>query len=104
MEAIKTLRVIARTLALCLMTIALYPVWLAGKLLFKPFKRGGRRWRNVIFRAWGRGAAKILGLRIEVRGEPPQPPFFLVSNHLGYIDAVTFAACLDCVFIAKSEL
>lgn len=60
--------------------------------------------RNGIIGGWARLACGIMGLRIEARGEPPKPPFFLVSNHLSYIDVIVYATRLDCVFIAKSEV
>ena len=44
-----------------------------------------------------------MGARIERRGTPPEPPFFLVTNHLGYVDVLVLASQLDAVFIAKSE-
>jgi len=34
----------------------------------------------------------------------PQPPFFLVSNHLSYLDIVVFAAQTPCRFVAKREV
>ncbi|MFT5050294.1 MAG: 1-acyl-sn-glycerol-3-phosphate acyltransferase [Chlamydiales bacterium] len=48
--------------------------------------------------------ALILGVRVEVRGEAPAPPFFLVSNHLSYVDIVVIHSCLRCLFLAKSEV
>lgn len=43
-------------------------------------------------------------MKIEVSGEPPPAPFFLVSNHLGYLDAAAYRAVVKCVFFAKSEV
>jgi len=45
-----------------------------------------------------------MGMRIEIRGEPPRPPFFLVSNHLSYVDIIAYAACLECVFISRNDI
>src|SRR5262249_10281658 len=42
--------------------------------------------------------------RIKTEGEAPQPPFFLVSNHLSYVDIVAFAARLECVFISRNDI
>lgn len=54
--------------------------------------------------AWGRSAAAIMGMRIVTSGEPPLPPFFLVTNHLSYVDIVAYAACLGCIFISRGDL
>lgn len=43
-------------------------------------------------------------MRLRVEGTPPAPPFFLVSNHLTYLDIVALGACLPCVFVAKDEI
>lgn len=100
----KMFRVTIRIPLLVLATALLLSLWLAGKFLIWPFKPARRRWRGFVFGIWGRVAAAIIGMRIEVQGEPPQPPFFLVSNHLSYVDIVVFAAHLNCVFISKDEL
>jgi 1-acyl-sn-glycerol-3-phosphate acyltransferase len=43
-------------------------------------------------------------MRIVTIGKPPRPPFFLVSNHLSYVDIIAYAARLGCVFISRSEI
>jgi 1-acyl-sn-glycerol-3-phosphate acyltransferase len=43
-------------------------------------------------------------MRIVTIGKPPRPPFFLVSNHLSYLDIIAYAARLGCVFIARREI
>jgi 1-acyl-sn-glycerol-3-phosphate acyltransferase len=54
--------------------------------------------------AWGRALAAIMGMRVTTIGEQPQAPFFLVSNHLSYVDIIAYAACLGCVFISRGEI
>jgi 1-acyl-sn-glycerol-3-phosphate acyltransferase len=54
--------------------------------------------------AWGRLAAAIMGMRIVTIGKPPQSPFFLVSNHLSYVDIIAYAASLGCVFISRGDV
>jgi 1-acyl-sn-glycerol-3-phosphate acyltransferase len=93
-----------RAAALAGLTFILYAGWGAGALLALPFDRARYRWRCLIFRSWARATARLLGIRIEVRGTPPRPPFFLVSNHLSYVDIIVFASAIECVFIAKQDV
>ncbi|MEW6273313.1 MAG: lysophospholipid acyltransferase family protein [Thermodesulfobacteriota bacterium] len=54
--------------------------------------------------AWARGAARIVGMRLEVRGTIPAGPVLLAANHLSYLDVVVLASLLDAVFVAKSDV
>jgi 1-acyl-sn-glycerol-3-phosphate acyltransferase len=58
----------------------------------------------MAFHRWARRAARILGMRIESRGTPPEPPFLLVSNHMSYVDIVLLGALVPGIFVAKAEL
>ncbi|HXG43236.1 MAG TPA: lysophospholipid acyltransferase family protein [Gemmatimonadales bacterium] len=57
-----------------------------------------------MLQAWSRGVCRLLGIRVRVTGVVPRPPFFLVSNHLSYLDIVVFAAQTPCRFVAKREV
>ena len=98
----RVVRIIWRLIALAIMTLALFCCWLAGL----PFSAGSGprriRWRNRNFRAWARVALRILGVRRQVHGTRPSPPFLMACNHLGYIDIILLASVLDAVFIANS--
>lgn len=77
----------------------------AGNLLLRIFnKQWVIRWKNLVIKKWAAFTALILGIKINAKGKPPQPPFFLVSNHLSYIDVVPLWLYLDTTFIAKSEV
>jgi 1-acyl-sn-glycerol-3-phosphate acyltransferase len=39
-----------------------------------------------------------------VKGRPPTGQFFIVSNHLGYLDIALFARHLGCIFVAMHEM
>jgi 1-acyl-sn-glycerol-3-phosphate acyltransferase len=62
------------------------------------------RWQDRVFRFWARLTLRILGVRLRWEGEPPRPPFFVVSNHLSYLDLPVLARGLPCVFVAKAEI
>jgi 1-acyl-sn-glycerol-3-phosphate acyltransferase len=73
-------------------------------LLSLPSARLRHGVRRSVFRGWARGAARLLGLRIRIDGEVPRAPFLLVSNHLSYLDIVTYAAVMPSRFVAKQEV
>lgn len=96
----KYLRAAVRFPAFVALTLALYTTWLIGSL-FVPNKIF---WRQLAFYYWTRGFVQISGMSIEVIGTPPRPPFFLVTNHLGYTDIAALRAVVTGVFVAKREI
>jgi 1-acyl-sn-glycerol-3-phosphate acyltransferase len=100
----RRVRVALRLAAYVLASATFYLLWVAGKGLLSLFRLSKRRWRKFVLRGWARSIAWIIGMRIDVQGEAPQPPFFLVSNHLSYIDIIAYAAVLDCVFISRHDI
>ncbi|HEV2709072.1 MAG TPA: 1-acyl-sn-glycerol-3-phosphate acyltransferase [Edaphobacter sp.] len=48
-------------------------------------------------------AIRELGIEVDVAGSFPERGA-LISNHLGYLDIVVFAALHPCVFVSKAEL
>lgn len=71
-----------------------------------PFlgRRAKVAWAGRCTHAFNRGMMRILGIRLKVHGRPPRGPFFLVTNHLGYLDVTVLASALRCAFVAKSEV
>jgi len=61
-------------------------------------------WRQFIFEMWTRSFVAISGMKIEVIGTPPNPPFFLVTNHLSYTDVAALRAVVTGIFVAKAEI
>ena len=100
----KQLRFILRVMALCSLTALMYALWISVNAFVFASEKAAGRWRSFMFRRWAKAVAAITGMRTVVRGTPPRPPFFLVSNHLSYIDIIALASQLDCVFIAKSDV
>jgi len=78
--------------------------WQFGRLFVGSSHSRQLRWRNKCVGAWARSLGATAGMRITVDGKPPEPPFFLVANHLSYIDIIALSMVTDCVFIAKSEI
>jgi 1-acyl-sn-glycerol-3-phosphate acyltransferase len=98
------LRVTTRMPALCALACAMYALLIAGSTLLSFSSRKRLLWRSAIFRAWAKATVALLGIKITARGTPPEAPFFLVSNHLSYVDVLVLASQVDCVFIAKRDI
>lgn len=99
----QTFRAIRRYATFFLMTIGIHVLWMIGQ----PFARMSsktRKWREFIFRNWSKAFVWILGMRIKVIGTPPAPPFFLVSNHLGYTDIPALRSQAEFVYVAKGDI
>ena len=96
----KNLRAAIRFVSFVAATLGLYSFWWVGSF-FVPNKVF---WRQTAFGLWARAFIKISRMRVEVIGEPPRPPFFLVSNHLSYTDIPAFRAVVESVFVAKGEI
>jgi 1-acyl-sn-glycerol-3-phosphate acyltransferase len=89
-----------RLIAFLVVTFGIYFLWFA--LHF--FIPNGLYWRQLIFNWWARAFVKISGMKIEVVGEPPAAPFFLVSNHVSYTDIPLLRVVTGGVFVAKGEI
>lgn len=53
---------------------------------------------------WGRMVIKLFSMEIRLQGTPPKPPFFIVSNHLSYVDIPIYSAFIDTTFVSKAEV
>ncbi len=81
-------------------TLGLYYFWWIARF----FVRDKIRWRQTTFYNWTRSFVKISHMNIEVKGVAPEPPFFLVCNHLSYTDIGALRSAVKGVFVAKKEV
>lgn len=92
------------TLIFLVMTPALFIirlcVWPAA-LFSEPLDR---RLRRVLIIWWNRIFARIAGIRIIAHGTPPKPPFFIVANHLSYVDMLLLTHQTGCIFVSRGDV
>jgi len=67
-------------------------------------KRAASHLRVRLMGWWARFALLVMGFRVRSEGPTPKVPFFLVSNHLTYMDILVLWSRIDTYFLAKSEL
>ena len=100
----KTLRALLRLALASLSSLVHLVVLVVGGVFLLPFPRARSGWRMFVFRSWSRSLLPVLGVELEVEGTPPEPPFFLVSNHLSYLDIPVLGSQQGAIFVAKSEI
>lgn len=96
----QTTRAAIKTLLFTISTLGLYGIWFITHF-FVPNKI---HWRQTIFYWWTLSFAKIARMRLEIKGAPPKPPFFLVANHLSIADMSALRVAAKGVFVAKAEV
>lgn len=93
-----------RLIIFLFLTVTVLTLFAIGLLVCMGNNKRQIRWKNWIMSHWASWIARLIGCRIDVFGIPPEPPFFLVCNHLSYADILPFWKHLNTTFIAKSEI
>jgi 1-acyl-sn-glycerol-3-phosphate acyltransferase len=61
--------------------------------------------REARVQAWAQELLQVLGLTVQVRGEPVAfGPALIVANHISWLDIVALHAGRHCCFVAKSDV
>jgi len=61
--------------------------------------------RHARVQDWARKMLVVLGVGLQVRGEPPaHGPVLLVANHVSWLDILVVHAARHCRFVSKSEV
>jgi 1-acyl-sn-glycerol-3-phosphate acyltransferase len=89
------LRALLRIGAVLLLFLALAPVHLLIKLVAQP---------SPIPPIFLRLAGRIVGLRVQVTGQPIAPHTLLLANHVSWLDILVLAGATGCAFVSKDQL
>lgn len=100
----RTFIALIKSFLFILSTLLVYSVYAFVLIFIRLFKFQYEPWRNRCLNFWGKHALKCLSVNVEIEGTPPEPPFFLVSNHLSYLDIPVYYYCLKTTFISKAEI
>ncbi len=104
LDAAGRLRQTLRLIVMGAWTAICYLTWLPIAVVALASGDWSRRWNELAVRVWTGGLVAALGMEVDVVGTPPAKPFFLVSNHLSYLDILVLGARLGPTFISKHEL
>ena len=99
-----SLRALLRVPAVVIVSVIASATMAAMRPLVLVAPRRQLQVRNAAFRWWGRSMCRIMGIRVEVEGEAPRGRFFLVANHVSYVDIIVLASQISAAFVAKAGL
>lgn len=61
--------------------------------------------RQEAIRTWSRQTLRVLGVHLQVLGDPPTcGPLLVVSNHMSWLDIVVLNATRPCRFVSKADV
>ncbi len=98
------LRAPLRLALLIAVTPPLYLGWVFTRPLAWAFPRTDRGLQRLWIGSWARTSLWIMGVQATYEGPIPEGRYFLVANHLSYVDIPLLLARLDARFLAKSEI
>lgn len=98
------LRASLRLLILPVITVSMVMTLSLGLLLRVPFPGLGWPLFRWAINTWGRGVLLTMGVRVTISGQAPKPPFFLVANHLSYLDIPLLHSQMHGHFLSKAEI
>ena len=99
-----TLRFAARLVGLALWCFGALGAMLCASALGLASEHGGRRAYRFVSRTWAKGMLRLFGTRIVVRGQIPASPYFLVGNHVAWMDFFIAHTILDAVCVTKADV
>lgn len=99
----ENLRAVFKLIRFLFSTWFYHSVILLGNV-FAKLGMNNKSLNSTIRMKWAKSALSIFNVRLTIDGTPPDPPFFLVANHLSYIDVWVLFATAKGTFITKSDV
>jgi lyso-ornithine lipid O-acyltransferase len=93
-----------KIISLAVYTLTTWAIYMIGLGVVKVLRVRYEPWRNLFMRSWARASALIFNIKMKVEGEAPKAPFFIVCNHMSYVDIIPLYLQLRCTFVAKKEV
>lgn len=82
--------------------------YLILQLMVQPFFKlshgSARTAQKYLTRRWARGMARIIGMKLEVRGKVPTERGLIITNHLSYVDIIALWTAVPGLFVSKQEV
>jgi 1-acyl-sn-glycerol-3-phosphate acyltransferase len=97
------IRAVVRIVCLLAWFIGCWVASLPASLIGLFSKTLGARWRRKVSKIWIKGSQYLLGIRITVKGTPPQSPYFVVLNHLTFGDYFVVNSVLEARSVLEAE-
>lgn len=98
----------AKAVVRLMLLIAISVFFLLPRLLAWPIaavsRKTDRLLRRVLLRCWACCFAWVAGVRVVNIGPAPKPPFFMVVNHLSYLDMLVLARQTGCIFVSRGDV
>lgn len=99
-----SLRVPLRLGGLVAVTVPLFLGWFLTRPLAWVAPRTDPALQRLWIGSWSKASLWLMGVRARFEGELPTGPYFMVANHLSYVDIPLLLSRLDARFLAKSEI
>ena len=103
-KAVGIVRAAVRMVLLAVVLLTLIVSWVLPPLVGIFSKRAKAHLRIAQMTGWARASLWVMGVRVTREGDIGHPPYFLVSNHLSYLDILVLWSQVDAYFLAKVEL
>ncbi len=87
-----------------LWTVTLGLLLLISDLFLRNSPAYQRKFQHTITTIWGGFFCWLGNVEVILKGKFPEKPSLIISNHLGYLDILSFFTVLKCHFLAKLDI